>query len=239
METSEPLAAPQRERLGEARRAGPRSLDEVPGGLPLLLVANELLDCLPVRQFIADATAAGPSRWWAWAATAALTFGLVPAADRAARRPRGRGPGRAFRRAGSPGRRPSGSGWSRDGGAALLIDYGRDQPGFGDTLQALGPPEKVDPLACPAEADLTVRADFPAVQDGGRAAGAELCDPDPGGFLARLGIGERAEALAERAARQVETIGRQLNRLVGGDQMGELFKACCLVFSRLDPAGVR
>jgi len=50
-----------------------------------------------------------------------------------------------------------------DGGAALLIDYGRDQPGFGDTLQALRRHVKESPLASPGAADLTVHADFPAV----------------------------------------------------------------------------
>jgi SAM-dependent MidA family methyltransferase len=60
----------------------------------------------------------------------------------------------------------------RDGGAALLIDYGRASPGFGDTLQALVRHQKVDPLAGPGEADLTMHADFPAVLDAARAEGA-------------------------------------------------------------------
>ena len=58
------------------------------------------------------------------------------------------------------------------GGAALLIDYGRDAPGIGDTLQALAGHVKVDPLAAPGEADLTVHADFPAVLAAAKAAGA-------------------------------------------------------------------
>ena len=90
---------------------------------------------------------------------------------------------------------------ARQGGAALLIDYGRDAPGFGDTLQALRRHEKVDPLADPGEADLTVHADFPAVLAagaGGRRRDAALLTQ--GEFLRRLGIEARAAALPQRAA---------------------------------------
>src|SRR5690606_38338829 len=60
------------------------------------------------------------------------------------------------------------------GGAALLIDYGRDRPGPGDTLQALRDHEKVDPLAAPGEADVTMWADFPTVLDAAVRAGADV-----------------------------------------------------------------
>jgi NADH dehydrogenase [ubiquinone] 1 alpha subcomplex assembly factor 7 len=116
----------------------------------------------------------------------------------------------------------------RDEGAALLIDYGRAAPGFGDTLQALRRHEKVDPLACPGEADLTVWADFPAVMAAARAEGADAAILTQAEFLARLGVGERAEALVRARPDKAAVIGRQLNRLVAGDQMGDLFKACCI-----------
>jgi SAM-dependent MidA family methyltransferase len=117
---------------------------------------------------------------------------------------------------------------ARDGGAALLIDYGRDRPGFGDTLQALRRHRKVDPLAGPGEADLTVHADFPAVMAAAEQAGAQAAILPQAAFLARMGIGERAEALVRARPDKAASIGRQLHRLVGGDQMGDLFKACCL-----------
>uniref|UniRef100_UPI0025FBB861 SAM-dependent methyltransferase n=1 Tax=uncultured Phenylobacterium sp. TaxID=349273 RepID=UPI0025FBB861 len=115
-----------------------------------------------------------------------------------------------------------------DGGAALLIDYGRDRPGFGDTLQALRRHKTVDPLACPGEADLTVHADFPAVMAAAEREGAAAAILTQAQFLARMGIGERAEALVRARPDKASTIGRQLHRLVAGDQMGDLFKACCL-----------
>ena len=117
----------------------------------------------------------------------------------------------------------------RDGGAALLIDYGRSEPGFGDTLQALRRHHKVDPLACPGEADLTVHADFPAVMAAATEAGAQASLLTQAAFLARMGIGARAEALVQGAPNRAGAIGRQLNRLVAGDEMGEWFKVCCLL----------
>jgi len=224
VETSEPLAARQRERLGETVHWA-RSLDEVPGGGPMLLVANELLDCLPARQFLR--TAIG----WAEQVVGlgpdgALAFGLVPAAADLPDAREGAiceisAPQEALGAA-------LGERLARDGGAALLIDYGRDQPGFGDTLQALRRHEKVDPLACPGEADLTVHADFPAVMAAAERAGAASAILSQAAFLARMGVGERAEALVRARPDKAAVIGRQLHRLVGGDQMGELFKACCL-----------
>jgi SAM-dependent MidA family methyltransferase len=126
----------------------------------------------------------------------------------------------------------------RRGGAALLIDYGRSEPGFGDTLQALKGHRKVGPLEAPGEADLTVHADFPAVLAAARAAGAETSGPiGQGEFLRRLGVFERAQALAAARPDKAEVIARQLERLTAADQMGELFKAVCIHAPGLVPPG--
>jgi SAM-dependent MidA family methyltransferase len=117
-----------------------------------------------------------------------------------------------------------------DGGAALLIDYG-GEPGHGDTLQALRGHRKVDPLARPGEADLTVHADFRAVTAAAKAEGADARLATQGAFLRRLGIEARAEALTRARPDQAATIGRQLERLTADDQMGRLFKAACLFAS--------
>jgi SAM-dependent MidA family methyltransferase len=224
VETSQPLRDLQAARLGQSIRWA-ASLDEVPGGRPLIVVANELLDCLPARQFVK--TAAG----WAEQVVrvdedGGLAFGLVPAPA-----------GLPDAREGAVHERSApqealgaalGARLAADGGAALLVDYGRAAPGFGDTLQALKRHEKVDPLACPGEADLTVWADFPAVMAAAERAGAAAAILTQAEFLARMGIGERAEALVRGRPDKAAVIGRQLHRLVGGDQMGELFKACCL-----------
>jgi SAM-dependent MidA family methyltransferase len=226
VETSAPLRALQAERLGEVVQWA-AALAEVPGGTPTLLIANELLDCLPARQFVRT-----PIGWAEQVvgldADGELAFGLAntPAAgllpDAA--------PGQVFEQ--SPAQAALGAELGQriaaDGGAALLIDYGRAEPGFGDTLQALSHHEKVDPLEAPGEADLTVHADFPAVMAAARAQGVEAAILTQAEFLARLGIGERAEALVRAAPARSAVIGRQLTRLIAADEMGELFKVCAI-----------
>ena len=226
VETSEPLIARQRERLGDRVR-WVNSLDEVPGGAPLVLIANELLDCLPARQFVRTATSwaeqvvgLDSARRLSFQRVLAPVGQLLPDARA----------GAVFEQ--SPAQAALGAALgeriARDGGAALLIDYGRSEPGFGDTLQALRRHHKVDPLACPGEADLTVHADFPAVMAAATEAGAQASLLTQAAFLARMGIGARAEALVQATPNRAGAIGRQLNRLVAADEMGELFKVCCL-----------
>lgn len=226
VETSTPLKALQRERLGDAVSwAG--SLAEVPAGAPILLVANELLDCMPARQFVR--TAVGwCERLVAADAEARLAFTLNPTPVR------GLLPeapvGAVYEQSAAQAALGSeiGARVVRDRGAGLLIDYGRDEAGFGDTLQALKSHRKLSPLASPGEADLTVHADFPAVMAAARAEGAEATILTQGQFLARMGIGARAEALVRARPERSAVIGRQLNRLVADDQMGALFKVCCI-----------
>lgn len=226
VETSEPLKAIQQRRLGE----GPRwaaSLAEVPGGAPMILIANELLDCLPTRQFVRTAVGwaeqlVGLDREGrlAFVRNPAPAAGLLPDAAE----------GAVYEQSAAQAALGAllGGRLARDGGAALLIDYGRDRAGFGDTLQALRRHLKVDPLACPGEADLTVHADFPAVMDAARQQGAEAVILTQAEFLARMGVGLRAEALVAARPDKSPMIGRQLNRLLAADQMGDLFKACCI-----------
>ncbi|MFL5298563.1 MAG: class I SAM-dependent methyltransferase [Phenylobacterium sp.] len=226
VETSGPLRALQQERLRDQARWA-ASLDEVPGGAPLLLVANELLDCLPARQFVRTAIGwseqvVGLDR------RGALAFGLSPA-------PIGglmpeAAVGQVYEQSAAQASLGVALGERvvRDGGAALLIDYGRTEPGFGDTLQALRRHEKVDPLARPGEADLTVHADFPSLMAAARDHGAEAAILTQADFLARMGIGPRCEALVAARPERSAKLGRQLTRLIAADEMGELFKACVI-----------
>jgi NADH dehydrogenase [ubiquinone] 1 alpha subcomplex assembly factor 7 len=235
VETSAPLRARQAERLGDRVRWADR-LDAVPEGAPLLLAANELLDCLPARQF--ERTATGwAERVVGLDAQGALTLGLVPT-PAASLLPDGR-VGAVHEQSAAQEALGDmlGARVAADGGAALLIDYGRAEPGFGDTLQAVSRHRKVDPLACPGEADLTVHADFPSVRAAAEAQGAATALLTHGEFLARLGIGPRAEALVRANPGETGKIGRQLNRLVGAGQMGELFKACVIHSPGWTPPG--
>jgi SAM-dependent MidA family methyltransferase len=229
VEPSSPLRDRQAEALAGAALE-PRWADGL-AGLPVenpaILIANEVLDCLPVRQFQRIETG-WAERLVGLGEDGELGFGL-------ARRPLDRAlpeaplgalvevsAGQEAFAAQVAGR------VMRQGGAGLLIDYGRAEPGFGDTLQALKGHERLSPLATPGEADLTVHADFPAVLAAARAEGAQAGLLTQRAFLLRLGIAERAGALARARPAQADKLFRQLDRLIGEAQMGELFKVACI-----------
>ena len=230
VETSAPLMEAQRAKLADApvQPAWAASILDLPDGAPVILISNELLDCLPAHQFVRT-----PNGW------AERMVGLDDQGEL------------AFRLAGapsavsglkaevgelvevSPGQElfatELGALLAHQGGAALLIDYGRAAPEPGDTLQALHRHRKVDPLETPGEADLTVHADFPAVAAAAQAAGAHTGPIlTQAALLGRLGLYERAEALARARPDREDVIRRQLDRLVGDDQMGSLFKALAI-----------
>jgi SAM-dependent MidA family methyltransferase len=246
VEPSAPLRARQAAQLAGAKARWADRLDEVPGAAPLLLIANEVLDCLPARQFVRTETDWAERRVGLDAA-GELTFGLSPT------------PG-GFETPPFAAAAPVGAILElssaqtalaqdialrvvEDGGAALLIDYGRDAPGFGDTLQALTRHTKVSPLATPGQADLTVHVDFPAVATAARQAGSRATPIlSQAAFLRALGIDHRAGALMAAAeargrADQAEAIARQHARLVDPDQMGTLFKAIAIHQKGLVVAG--
>jgi NADH dehydrogenase [ubiquinone] 1 alpha subcomplex assembly factor 7 len=236
IETSEPLICQQKAALAGSTLTPnwTDGLGGLPKDAPIVLIANELLDCLPAHQFIR--TEVGwAERQVGLDVAGELTFGLAPIAN---------GPDRADAPVGavveiSPAQQAYGAQIGalveRQDGAVLLIDYGRAEPGFGDTLQALSRHRKVDPLACPGETDLTVHADFPAVLAASREAGAATAILTQGAFLRRLGIEQRAQALAVARPDQAPRIGRQLDRLIGAEQMGLSFKAACVHSTGLVP----
>jgi SAM-dependent MidA family methyltransferase len=177
---------------------------------PLLLVANEFLDALPVRQF-----AAGFERH------------VVVAAG-----------GLAFDRDGeivedSPARDEAveaiGSRIAEHGGAALIIDYGHAKTAPGDTLQAIRAHRYSPVLDCPGEQDLTAHVDFEAVARAAATAGAAVTRTvEQGEWLIRLGIEARAEALSRANPDRVDDIRAGLRRLTAGEEMGRLFKVMAI-----------
>lgn len=241
VETSAPLRARQRKALGSAPPRWAERLDAVQAGAPLIVLANEFLDCLPARQFVRTG-AAWAERRVGLGADGGFRFGLSPPPGGFAPPPWAAEAPEGSVLEVSPAQERLGAELGArlvcDGGAALLIDYGRAAPGFGDTLQALRRHAQADPLAAPGEADLTVHADFPAVAAAARAAGAEASRVlTQSELLQRLGIAARAEALARARPDQAERLGRQLHRLLAPGEMGELFKALAVTSPGLEAPG--
>lgn len=129
----------------------------------------------------------------------------------------------------------------KHGGAALIVDYGHAETGFGETVQALRRHLAVDPLTDPGECDITAHVDFASLKRAAVASGAAAYGPvTQAEFLTRLGVTQRADALRANANPiQAANVERELKRLTSTDQeigaggrlvpgMGELFKAIAI-----------
>jgi NADH dehydrogenase [ubiquinone] 1 alpha subcomplex assembly factor 7 len=203
-------------------------LSTVPMDGPMLLVANEFLDALPVRQLVMT------TEGWREVMIATDEAGrFIPVAGRQpmdaavpdARRVAEVGtvletcPGAAAILFEAAGRLVG------QGGAALFVDYGHAEMRTGSTLQAVAKHRKVDPFAAPGKADLTAHVDFATMADIARSRGAKWLGTVPqGAWLRALGIEARAEALADFAPQHREALMRAKERLIGDGQMGLLFK---------------
>jgi len=126
---------------------------------------------------------------------------------------------------------------ARDGGAALVIDYGHAESAVGDTLQAVGQHAFADPLTASGNIDLTAHVDFQALAKAVEAMGANGFGPlQQSEFLRRLGIETRAASLKSKAADNVVAdIDAALLRLIGQDRtsMGALFKVAAFAHPTL------
>ena len=207
VETSPTLRARQAERLPDA--TWHETIKELPQK-PMLVVANEFFDALPIRQFVG-----------------AMERRIMIAAG-----------GLALVRDGeiveqSPGRDEAAAALARlvadNGGAALVIDYGHERTAPGDTLQAVRGHRYVPTLVDPGEQDLTSHVDFEALGAAAADAGAKVAGVvTQGDWLNRLGIGARAAALATANPDRVPELEDAVDRLCHEDRMGQLFKVMAI-----------
>lgn len=218
VETSPVLRRAQAERLPSA--CWHDGLSSLPGDAPLLVVANEFFDALPIRQF----DSAGRE----------LRIGLD--GDRFVRD----GPVHAEI---SPASLDIVSALARrlvgQSGAALIVDYGHVRPGTGDTLQAVFRHAYADPFEAPGERDITAHVDFPALAGAARAEGVRVFGPvTQGDWLEAMGLAVRAAALAKAAPERAGEIAEARARLSEPERMGRLFKVLALTAPDWpDPAG--
>jgi SAM-dependent MidA family methyltransferase len=236
IEPSPPLREAQARMLADSD-VHPRwvaSLDRIETDAPVILIANEVLDCLPARQFVKTEDS-WSERCVGVTDEGDLTFGLKKITAGFKRPAFEVEPGQTVEISEQQavfGREVAAL-VKAASGAALLIDYGRARPEAGDTLQALRRHQKVDPLESPGEADLTQWADFPTVLEAAIHAGADVTGClGQGEFLGLLGIEARADRLRDGRPDAAPVIDRQLARLTADDQMGSLFKVCAIFSPR-------
>jgi SAM-dependent MidA family methyltransferase len=237
IETSPVLRAQQEAALqgGDVAVDWYADLAEVPDG-PLILIANEFFDALPVHQAV-KTLSGWHDRMVGLDAEGHLTFALNPAPIPSfesilPQRLRNAPPGAVFE-------------WRSDrvineicrrilafGGVALIIDYGHSEMGLGDTLQAVRAHAHVDPLERPGDSDLTAHVDFSSLAGAARHTGVKVFGPvTQRDFLTRLGIEARAGRLkANATSAQAADVDAALARLVGTrrNEMGALFKVLAL-----------
>lgn len=230
VETSPRLRQAQADRLGTAVAAWHDDIAGLPPG-PAIVLANEFLDALPIRQFVRRGDA------WMERFVADGRFEERPAAD-APPLPATAEEG-AVQEVNEPARAIVAALAARiaaQGGAALFLDYGPEKGGFGDSLQAMAAHGAADPLGAPGVADVTAHVDFAALAEAARALGATVLGPLPQGvFLARLGLFSRAAILARMDPQGATRHLAAAQRLAAPEHMGRLFKALCLTHPDLPP----
>jgi NADH dehydrogenase [ubiquinone] 1 alpha subcomplex assembly factor 7 len=241
VEISPALREVQRQRLDhiDVPIAWHTTLEEVPAG-PTILIANEFIDALPIRQAVKQ-----PDGWHERVVGIGpddnLVIGTAP------------DPLPFFETSMPRGLRKSPEGsiyeWRTDNialelgrrmrsdGAALIIDYGHAHSGLGETLQAVAAHAFTDPLRAPGEADLTAHVDFEALGQSAESIGARIHGPiRQRDLFLRLGIEERAAALKANAPREkTADIESAFSRLIaeGAHGMGNLFKAIAIAAPEL------
>jgi SAM-dependent MidA family methyltransferase len=183
------------------------SLATVPH-VPTILIANEFLDALPVRQFIRRAAG------WMERYVEAGAYVEVPVEIDLPDDPIGSV--REVNEAATAFVREL----ARRRAIALFIDYGPEQSAAGESVQAIRNGKYASPLAEPGSADITAHVDFAAL-----ARAAHVQGPvKQNAFLTSLGLFQRTDALAQRDPKKAEALRLSAQRLTAPEAMGSLFK---------------
>ncbi|MGF1550719.1 MAG: class I SAM-dependent methyltransferase [Sphingomonadaceae bacterium] len=227
VETSALLRGLQREALGGA--CWHDGADTLPENAPLLVVANEFFDALPVRQYVLCAEGWRERRVGhrdgGFAPLLGEPLAALPFAPPASRQ------GAVYEH--SPARealmRALAGRLARQGGAALIVDYGHEGHAAGDSFQAVRGHGYADPFLDPGGADLTAHVDFAALEEAAREEDVRVHGPrSQGEWLTSMGIALRAASLAKASPERAEELAAARERLTGPGQMGRLFKVLAL-----------
>ena len=226
VETSPLLRRVQQDRVPAATWHD--AIETLPVDRPLLIVANEFFDALPVRQLVMTLNGwrermvvHGPDGFETQPGPVPMDRHVPPALRHV-------DPGAvieynpvACATAHELGRR-----LSAQGGILIAFDYGHKGGAHGDTLQAVHAHAYADPMARPGASDLTAHVDFGALGDAARKGGARVAGPvEQGQWLMALGLSDRAAALTRGAPARADEIGAAYRRLTDPEEMGHLFKA--------------
>ncbi|MFY2609819.1 class I SAM-dependent methyltransferase [Achromobacter ruhlandii] len=234
LEVSADLRARQAERLAPFGERV-RWLDALPDRFRGCVLANEVLDAMPVSLFRWGDDGTVMERGVAWDATQGFVWEDRPAPPRLAEAVAARMPA-------LPGYvseiNPQAEAWIDamgrwlEQGAALLIDYGFPQGEYyhpqraGGTLMChLRHHAHGDPFTAPGLQDITAHVDFTAMADAAQAAGLQVLGyTSQARFLMNAGLMELLAQLDPSDARAYAQAVAPVQKLLSEAEMGELFK---------------
>jgi NADH dehydrogenase [ubiquinone] 1 alpha subcomplex assembly factor 7 len=204
------------------------TLESLPTDAPLVVVANEFFDALPVRQMVATqvgwrerVVVRNNEADFAAMPGDTATDDLIPEQFRSAAL------GSIYEVCPDASliMQQLSARLAQQGGVMLVIDYGYTQPALGDTVQAVQSHQYADPFTNPGQLDLTAHVDFIELSNCAKKYGLLVAGPnDQGAWLSGLGIGQRAQILAAANPDRAADMIAARNRLVAPDDMGTLFK---------------
>jgi len=210
-------------------------LENVPTDLPVFVIANEWLDCLPVQQYV-RAGETWHERVIGLTDTDDLAFGLSELVAPL-----------------TPDLQPEQSAFelqpglktlietldvilAQTSGRALFIDYGPANAAPIDTLRSYQNGRQINPLAAPGASDLTCDVDFDRVRRLAASGAMQAHGPtSQSQFLLSLGAETRLNQLAEQHPNEADELYAGVKRLVDPAEMGERFQAVCLSSADLAP----
>ena len=240
VEMSEALREKQRHLV-----EGPRFYDRIadlPRRGPLFIIANEFFDALPIRQIlktedgwrerlvgICEDGLLGPIHGTS-DMEAAIPVSLRNASAGTIVETCPQAAATIFELAGR---------LEAQGGVAIIIDYGYDEPGVGDTLQAVRGHQRADIFEDPGEQDLSAHVNFPELVAIAQVREARVHGPvRQGTWLKALGIDVRCNQLIAANPEREEELLAAHDRLTSPYQMGSLFKVMAMTSSSWpDPEG--
>lgn len=246
LETSPVLKEKQAEALKGYDVSWHEDLADLPAGRPVIVIANEFLDALPILQY----ERAGGTWFERGVEFKKKKFVIARGPLGPRSNPENTA---AHKNSGLPRRlqrlamtnlseeenaiyeiSPAREGWmaqlyerlKQSGGAGLFVDYGHGKTAPGDTLQAVYRHKYCGVLEHIGEADLTAHVDFEPLMNLAHEKGLAVHGlTEQSAFLRALGIDLRAQRLLHKAnPRQAQDIHAALQRLTDPGQMGALFK---------------
>ncbi len=211
------------------------SIETVPNDAPMIVIANEFFDALPVRQLVktgghwAERGVDFQNDIFVPVATPRLMDAAIPAPIRAQADQAEDGAILELHPAAAAIGYEIAHRISQQGGAALFIDYGYADLALGSSLQAVKKHFRVDPFIAPGTADLTAHVDFGELARIAASHGLTAQGPaNQGDWLMALGLAVRAERLIAANPDHADSVTAALHRLTDSSEMGELFKVLAL-----------